>query len=326
MVLLYSVYNEVSHHHFNCNVRVDCSDKEIGDALDKAINHPESIHVRQMILSQTASFLFHDLGKLGYVFEYSTRRSIPIFLNVAKIHDDSIARKYLEYLRLQDSDVRNVLYENIVDNLCVPNDKELVRQLQMLIRVGFVIAELSEHQAEYIIYPVIRLLCYDDFVQCTNQRIGRCTDWLKRSKWFKVSLLDHSIQNPDGRVFDAMLDALVDIEPNSDLQYLHNPNPRSLTKLIKFALSRKCTKGWDLSRRLRTSLRFHAFESIALLGQFRDPAFIDMMLKMRSIQLNSHYPTREEFPELDRRADIVITCLKGKLPNVLVDLVLQYLV
>ncbi len=84
--------------------------------------------------------------------------------------------------------------------------------------------------------------------------------------------------------------------PNSDLQYFDDPNLQSLIKLIEFVLSRKYAKGWDdLSRRLRMSLKTAKLSNrLASLIPFGDPAFINVVLKIRSGFFNFIAPLKKD--------------------------------
>ncbi len=199
----------------------------------------------------------------------------------------------------------------------------------MLVQVGFTISNRLE---DHMVYRAIQFICLDDIVRLfANPKLLASFAALER--------LDRSIVNPDGRVFDALMNATLDamvhnhspdayIDPHSTTLCIYSPNLRSLTKWIQFVLSRKYAKGWgDPSLRFRIPFEAQSLESLALIGSFKDSAFVDVVLKIGStMDCNFHRPTREELIKMDRQSDTVISCLKLKLPNVLVDLVLQYLV
>ncbi len=325
MFQLFSVHCEETGIDFKCDLPEDCSNEDVGDALDEALNNPDSLTVRNQIINQAASCLFPD--DLQYVLDYASKRSIPVDLDATVQYSDHPSiQKYLTYLRQHQLSIPKMLYDRIIHILIYSPNLHFVAWVKMLARERFTISETTQLNRGSLVHRLIRSVCYHDMVQLLGHPKSFTSDTI-------LMWLDVSIQNPDTRVFDTILDALHDCPPdthrlNSDIPYLYDPNLRSLTKLIKFVLSRKYAKGEDdPSCRFRISFKMEELESMALLGPFKDPLFIDMVLEIgKTRTINFDRATRDRLKRMDQLADQVITCLRSKLPNVLVDLVLDYLV
>ncbi len=320
---LYWIRCEENGITFQCDLPIIDSPENVGIALDKLFSDPRSVTIRKRIVNEVARRLFHYYpDSFGYVLEYASKRRISVYLSATVTHTDLVpVRKYLTYLIQRKLSIPTRFYDKIIDALLGYSPDRFIDWIKMLIGVGFTIPKTERR----VLWLAIQSISYPDIVRL----LGDTTF----ASVATIEWLDCSIQNPDGRVFDALLEMVRHHPPTiraapSSIHYHYNPNLRSLTKLIQFVLFRKCTKGWDdPSLRFRTPLKLESLESMALLGSFKDSIFVDMMCKIGStVNRNFQHPTPELLVQLDRQANIVIAWLKDKLPNVLVDLVLEYLV
>ncbi len=342
MPRLYSVYCNRTHCLFGGVVPNGCSLEEIDDALDKAMNDPDSIHVREKIVAQAGLKLFGNPDELKHLLDYASKRSIPVVLAHELTSDRYRSMSiYLNYLGTHASTMptvsiaRTEFVDRMIRSLQYCHEDRFVLRVKILVNGGFNFREVARDERntgsiEHALHRSSKLLCYEDFVRFLDISSGSkwmmCLKHLTCLNTFKLSfgLLNYSIQNPDGKVFDLILDNFpIDTVLHASIPYIDDFNPRSLVKLVKLNLS--C--GNDLARQLRVPYKVDAFQLLALLGTYKDTLLLDTLISLGLTRsYGSELLTREALRAMDHLADMVISCLRTKLPNVLVDLVLQYLV
>ncbi len=294
----------------------DVSIEEIAYKLDQVMNDTRSIHVRKEIIDQAVNGHFGSADGYKYLLDHASKYNIPIDLKlIVGFADIACTQIYLMYLRDHGLMIGKALYDNIIKVLdqCSGHDPRVsfVPWIRMLVEEKFVLREDTEF-TRGIIDRAIPIVPYDDFIRLLNNRQSF------KSNFDQVL---ESIQNPDGKLFDFLYEKCSTRQLESTVPDFWEFNVRSLAKLMRFESQRDT----DLSRIFRAKVNGQCLESMAMLGLLKDQSFVNTLFKI-SLRYISYKITHPKVTEANRQANVVIACMKSKLPNVLVDMVLDYLI
>ncbi len=285
--------------------------------LDHAMKLIE-VHDYQVVFSLAAATLGgrDDVG-IQYVIDYAIDKKIPLILidSLRSLTHTSIDR-YVAYLNMGGdlpiesiAEARRYL-PNVFIEAQWSGDREFVSLVQILIKVSHLMTVESRDRVRLDIVRVAKLVKYEDFIALIKLRDHPC----QQLEDVNVILpaISASLQNPDVRVFDYFYDTYL-VTRDIDLTELivGIPVARSFRKLILFAHSIK-------QYPQIASISNDVFVQLALLGTFKDP-----LLRNNFSTIFNFEPSY--ISDVCNKADLVICCLKSKLPNVLVDLIIQYI-
>ncbi len=250
--------------------------------------------------------------EIQYVIDYAIAHNIELRFgaNITFLSKQSLDR-YLLYFntRLRKDSQRAFVYD-ITIRLELVDDTEFVSLVNILSKI-----DVDDWNNRYTvdINRVVRLMCYKDVMRVLKMNVMVSTMTKGRIKRAFCS----SLINPDSRVFDHFFDTYLigssayKIDPTL-IRVADKPNIRSLFKLIRHLSATPDTQ---------VTYRFTQYDKtvqkLALLGALKHRNIV------HALKLNDS-GGMAKLIRYDHLADNVITCLKSKLPNVLADLVLQY--
>ncbi len=342
-LVLYDKYLQSEHASIYGQVEIPYTHRDVETILEherlKRWNHHETM---ERIVWFTAVTLGERNGDdFKFVLDYAIKHQIQVKCTVelARLLDSSLA-KYIEYFsgkHLSDA-TKMKCCQTVIGGMLndsMTHGPKLARLINILLKLN-----LQDASSTYKVQvdakfgkqlrEVLLLGCqfsnYNDFIKLYNlQSQPHLFEPIDRHA---VKFLRTSMYNRDGRVFDYFYDKYVltnKIEIRLMAVALSSLcNPRSLLKLLKAEMKQNDSGHfyrYGLTRNIEVMQRF------ALLGEFKDPMFVkgfhsdDVPLAESKIE-----ETRDLLRNIDTQSDTVIRCLKSKLPNVLVDLVLSYLV
>ncbi len=271
------------------------------------------------VLTQAATNLgLRNDTDIQYVIDYAMDKKIPLILTdtLRSLTPASIDR-YLAYLNLGTNSPIESIAEarkylpNVFVETQWSRDEEFVQLVRIFVKASHLMTEASRNEVDLNIVRVARLVNYEDFIALIKLKSGSCLQLSDKTKitW----AIGGSIQNPDPRAFDYFFDKyLVTLEVDLRKLVVSCPNIRSLRKLMLFAYGMDRYPTFERLDRV-------VFSQLALLGTFK--------LESLRREFDTTAIGRQcDMLFLNAQAEIVISCLKTNLPNVLVDLVLQYLV
>ncbi len=318
-------------------IKADCpipyTHRDIVTVLDRYTTGAWTVYPTTVcrVVSATAITLGkRNADDFKFVLDYAIKRNIAIGPSVEFVDLlDSSLVKYFEYFNGNHLTAEAKMnYRHTMMTVAVAcHDSKFTPVLNILFKLNFQdttgpIGSIFKKDLRHVLMVATRSVDYSHFIKLLT--IQRMPHLFVSLDILAAYFIQGSTFNPDGRVFDYFFDKYA-INIDSNAIYLGalglsgKLNTRSAFKFLK-AEMKQSKKGYF--NRHELAQNGNLMREFALLGAFKDPMFVrGLHPKDVPVMLE----TRNFLKTIDNQSDKVIACLKSKFPNVLADLVLQYL-
>ncbi len=316
------------HDGHSATIPEDCKTDDIKFALDKVMrqtDHPLSQDVRTMIFRQSMMSLPKRQGAdIQCIIDYAIEFNIPLRGVHLTVFTIEALATYARYFNGNHLTAREKRIEVMWSSVLLPrlDDRQFILVVKMMVQAMATYpydAHLPMISPDQLIRVFKMYPCED--VSVVDQTLEPMDVDYKQHLW---PLVIASIHNPDGRVFEYVRDKylatrLIELK---DITIDQNVNLQSLCKMIAFNTNTQHCAG-DRSCKLTFSFTCwdEIVKSLALIGSLKDPNIVSALIRDDRCDEDQSWITKSR-----QCMDDTIVCLKCKLPNVLVDMVLQYLV